>query len=491
MRICRAGICRGLLSVFVSLSSMAHAQVSFDPIRVDPQHFKVEYEDTKVRVLRFRLAPGEKSPMQEHAGRTVVSMTNSKVRTVSFYGEVREQAFHAGEALHLLPMRYAVENIGSEAVETVSTEFKDQGYVTEALPPTVSAKASAPRQAEVETSRSIAPTPKREPTTPAIAARKDAAPKPAETRTTENPPALSKTQPQPVEAAAQPAVDDHPVPAFQRATPEGVVKTVTVNGAELAYVDHGQGPVVIFLHDTLGDYRSWAKVIDPLSSSGQFRVISYSRRYHYPNYSNGKERDYNFQQNEKDLADFIRSLKVAAVTLVGSGYGSALAAAVAEKNPELVRRIAIADPDFAELLPAARAEASRATRDEIYHIIRKPLNKGQIDAALETYVDWGKGSQTWRHLSADARSEYKQNSNALKAQTYDAPSPALSCADFRKIKAPVLLLTGELAPPNTHDAASALSSCLPNGKNVQITGREYVGYQVDGAALSQFLATAR
>src|SRR5438067_7997478 len=77
MRGCGVGICRNLLSALVALTSMAHAQVSFDPVRVDPQHFKVEYEDTKVRVLRFRLLAGEKSPMQEHPGRTVVSLTNS------------------------------------------------------------------------------------------------------------------------------------------------------------------------------------------------------------------------------------------------------------------------------------------------------------------------------------------------------------------------------------------------------------------------------
>src|SRR5437868_7500065 len=417
MRIGRVGIRFSLLSAFVALSSIAHAQGKLDPVVVDPVHFKVEYEDAKIRVLRFRLLPGENSPMQEHAGRTVVSLTNSKVRLTLDDGTLREQEFHAGEALHFGPARYLVENVGSEAVETVSTEFKDQVYVAEAPSPVVSGKAAAPRKPE-ETSPFIAPTPKSEPVTPAIAARKETAPKPVEARTTENPAALPKAAPPTIEAASQPAVD-RPAPILQRETPEGVVKTITINRAELAYVDHGQGPVVVFLHDTLGDYRSWAKIMDALSSSGQFRVVSYSRRYHYPNYSNGKERDYNFQQNEKDLADFVRSLNAGAVTLVGTGYGSALAAAVAEKNPELVRSLAIADADFAELLPTARAEASRATREEIYHIIRKPLNRGQTDLALETYVDWGRGSETWRHLSAETRSEYKQNSNALKAQTYD------------------------------------------------------------------------
>lgn len=35
-------------------------------------------------------------------------------------------------------------------------------------------------------------------------------------------------------------------------------RTIEVNGAELHYVDHGQGDPVLFVHGSVSDYRSWA-----------------------------------------------------------------------------------------------------------------------------------------------------------------------------------------------------------------------------------------
>ena len=245
---------------------------------------------------------------------------------------------------------------------------------------------------------------------------------------------------------------------------------------------------MVLLHDTLGDYRSWLNSVETLAQ--HFRVISYSRRYHYPNYSIGKERNYTSQQNAKDLTDFIRALNTGPAHLVGAGYGASLAAIAAVKDPELVRSVALIDPEFVDLLPPARAEVARATRQEIYRIIRKPLNKGQTDAAIQTFVDWGKGSGTWEHFTAQVRLQYKQNANALKAQTYDAPSPAFSCADAHNIKAPILLIGREIAPPNARDIETALASCNANAKRLQVPRTEYVGYGADPVALSEFLAKA-
>ena len=37
-----------------------------DPVRVDPEHYRVELENEKVRVLRVRYGPHEKSVMHGH-----------------------------------------------------------------------------------------------------------------------------------------------------------------------------------------------------------------------------------------------------------------------------------------------------------------------------------------------------------------------------------------------------------------------------------------
>lgn len=479
----------------LALSLFTQAQVSLDPVQLDPQHFKMEYEDARIRVLRFRLPPGQKSPMHDHAARSIVTLTGARVRLTSDDGGTQDVVSVAGAVLHEDATRHAVENIGTEVFETVSTEFKDQRYIAKAPSrpkpgaSTTSVAASKTAPKPLSSAEAVSPT------APTIAI--PAAPEPRQSDASRSAQAQEPSPNQarqsfpnsstpPLSAHAEQSPSVVPVPALQRETPEGVVKTATVNGAELACVERGQGSTVIFLHDTLGDYRSWSKLLEAVSP--HFRVISFSRRYHYPNYSSGKEHDYTFQQNAKDLADFIRQLNAGAVHLVGSGYGASLAAIVAAKNPELARSVTIVDPQFVDLLPPARAELARATREEIYRIIRKPMNKGQTDTALQTYVDWAQGSGAWEHLTAEERSRYKQNANALKAQTYDAPSPAFSCAEAHNIKAAVLLIGAEFAPPNARDISTALSSCAANAQQIQVQNKDYVGYGVDANALMEFWA---
>ena len=467
------------LCLLLNLSLAAKAQVSLDPIQVDPQHFKVEYEDAHIRVLRFHLLPGEKSPMHDQAAGSRVTLTNAKVRLTFEDGTLQEAVSIAGAASHMDAMRHAVENIGDTIFETVSTEFKDQGYLAQAPSgdlPVVSTKpppvirTPAPYNVPPPSEQVPTRTPQSQPA--AANQPQQAPPNPSrQTRSVEGQTAASSPAP------------------LQRETADGIVKAISINGTELAYIDRGQGPLVVLLHDTLGDYRSWLNSVETLAQ--HFRVVSYSRRYHYPNYSIGKERDYTFQQNAKDLTDFIRTLNAGPAHLVGAAYGSSLAALAALKNPELVRSMVLIDPEFVDFLPPARAEVARATRQEIYRIIRKPLNKGQTDAAIQIFVDWGKGSGTWEHFTAETRSQYKQNANALKAQTYDAPSAAFSCSDAHNIKVPTLLIAGKIAPPNAHDIETVLGSCIANAQKLLVPNREYVGHGVDAIALADFLAKQR
>ncbi len=42
--------------------------IAQDPVKVDAKHYKVEFENDQVRVLRITYGPGEKSVMHEHPG---------------------------------------------------------------------------------------------------------------------------------------------------------------------------------------------------------------------------------------------------------------------------------------------------------------------------------------------------------------------------------------------------------------------------------------
>ena len=47
-----------------------------DPVKVDSKHYKVEFENDSVRVLRITYGPGEKSIMHEHPDAVAVFLTD-------------------------------------------------------------------------------------------------------------------------------------------------------------------------------------------------------------------------------------------------------------------------------------------------------------------------------------------------------------------------------------------------------------------------------
>src|SRR5215510_303298 len=60
---------------------------------------------------------------------------------------------------------------------------------------------------------------------------------------------------------------------------DGVVHHAHLGGASLAYVEHGSGVPVVFVHGASGDWRSWSAHLAAFAP--KYRAVSYSRRGHY------------------------------------------------------------------------------------------------------------------------------------------------------------------------------------------------------------------
>ena len=70
-----------------------------DPVNVDPQHYKVEFENERVRVLRVSYGPGEKSVMHYNPDSVIVSLTGDKTRMTTPDGKSHEAPAKAGAAI--------------------------------------------------------------------------------------------------------------------------------------------------------------------------------------------------------------------------------------------------------------------------------------------------------------------------------------------------------------------------------------------------------
>ena len=63
------------------------------------------------------------------------------------------------------------------------------------------------------------------------------------------------------------------------------MQTLSVNGYDMAYLEVGQGPPLVCVHGTLGDFRTWSAVFGPLSK--RRRVIAVSLRHFFPEHWDG------------------------------------------------------------------------------------------------------------------------------------------------------------------------------------------------------------
>lgn len=108
--------------VFVCLATASiFAQ---DPTKVEPKHYRLDFENERVQVVSVDYGPHEKSIMHEHPGGVVVSLTEAHLRFTDENGKTREVFSKPGEARWYPPFKHRVENLGSTTYRAVYVGLK-------------------------------------------------------------------------------------------------------------------------------------------------------------------------------------------------------------------------------------------------------------------------------------------------------------------------------------------------------------------------------
>jgi non-heme chloroperoxidase len=246
---------------------------------------------------------------------------------------------------------------------------------------------------------------------------------------------------------------------------------VHVGGVELHYVERGRGEPLILLHGGQGDYRSWGPQLEELSRS--FRVISYSRRYNYPN-DNPLTPSYRSAYSDADdLAALIRHLKLGRVHLVGTSAGALAALVLATERPEMVRSLVLAEPPVHRW--AKDDTKGEALYREFMATIWEPaaaaFRAGDERGAMRILVDGFGGAGRFDRLTPEAREVAMQNSRFFKAATASPdPFPDLPKEKVRGLRVPVLIVTGEKTIRLHKFVNDELARLLPRARRVTISG---------------------
>jgi quercetin dioxygenase-like cupin family protein len=97
-----------------------------DAVKVSPQYYSVRLENERVRVLDFRLKPGEKEAMHSHASGVAYIVGSAKVRTSFPDGASVEGDLTAGDVhWREKTVMHTVENIGDTEAHAIIVELKD------------------------------------------------------------------------------------------------------------------------------------------------------------------------------------------------------------------------------------------------------------------------------------------------------------------------------------------------------------------------------
>ncbi len=95
-----------------------------DPVKVDPTHYKVEFQNRHVRVLRIRYGPGERSVMHGHPAGIGVHLTDAHARFTFPGGKTEELRVTAGEVRLYPAGGHLPENLSDRPLELVFVELK-------------------------------------------------------------------------------------------------------------------------------------------------------------------------------------------------------------------------------------------------------------------------------------------------------------------------------------------------------------------------------
>jgi hypothetical protein len=96
-----------------------------DPLKVDPRHYTLEFENPQVRVLRLRIEPHGKTKTHAYAtDRAIVFLTDQQFRVKDSSGKVDTVEHKAGDAVWETPTTQAEENVSDKPFEAVITEVK-------------------------------------------------------------------------------------------------------------------------------------------------------------------------------------------------------------------------------------------------------------------------------------------------------------------------------------------------------------------------------
>lgn len=270
-----------------------------------------------------------------------------------------------------------------------------------------------------------------------------------------------------------------------------------INGASLEYSETGKGDPLVLVHGSASDYRTWQYQQEAFSN--HYRVINYSRRYHWPNGKIPVDADYSMLEHVNDLKELILKLDAAPAHLIGHSYGAFLCLLLAIEDPHLVRTLVLAEPPAITLFISNKPTPLELlklliTRPRTAATIVKFGSKGVAPAEAAARRDdvrcamrlLGKtilGEQFFQNLSEHRLKQVE--ANAIKAEFLGSGFAALDSKQVRNINAPTLLINGQYSHSIFHRIVDRLEELIPHTERIEIENTSHSMHEDNVTAYNQ------
>ncbi len=254
------------------------------------------------------------------------------------------------------------------------------------------------------------------------------------------------------------------------AVTENQLQSVDIRGEKLHYIVQGKGEPLIFIHGTLGDYRAWISRMQPFSED--YRVVSYSRRYAWPNEQKFDSLvDYSVRIHADDLYTLIQKLGFEKVHLVGHSYGAYTALTMALDHPEMVQSLILGEPPAATLVK--NSERGQESLDAFFEDNLRPAAQAfradRKEAGLEHFIQGVQGVDfRLDQVPPEVKQGWMDNLLELWGTALNESFLPLDPIAIQSLNIPVLLLVGDHSPTFLVEISRELHQLLPRSEMSKI-----------------------
>jgi pimeloyl-ACP methyl ester carboxylesterase len=199
-------------------------------------------------------------------------------------------------------------------------------------------------------------------------------------------------------------------------------------------------------------------------------MIAVSLRHFFPEHWDGVGETYSIAQRTADLIAFIEKIDGGPVDLMGHSRGGHISFRAAQRRPDLLRKLILAEPGGeldATLDPAFKPGPSPLAAR--IAAAAEVIAKGDVDSGLEGFMDALEGPGSWKRMTAAAKQELRDNAHTLLGQARDN-RPPFSKADAEAIKTPTLFIGGANSKGALPQVLHTLAAHVKGSKTAMIPG---------------------